>query len=65
MLYSPAKHLLPQETRDDLNCSIVAFTAMCNDLLGKGDSITPAFMNSDVVKKTFLPTARYMQQTEH
>ena len=53
VLYSPAKHLLPQETRDDLNSSIVAFTALCNDLLGKGDSITPAFMNSDVVENHF------------
>ena len=53
VLYTPAKHLLPQETRDDLNSSIVGFTMMCSDLLGKGDSITPAFMNSDVVENHF------------
>ena len=53
ILYTPSKHLLPQETRDDLNSSLIGFSAMCNDLLGKGNSIMPAFMNSDVVENHY------------
>ena len=51
--YTPAKHLLPQETRDDLNSAIIGFQSLCRSLLGRGDSITPAYVNSDVVENHF------------
>ena len=51
--YTPAKHLFPQETRDDINSAIVGFQNLCRSLLGRGDSITPAYVNSDVVENHF------------
>ena len=53
IVYSSLKHLLSKETRDDINSSLTGFTAMCEDLLGKRNSITPAFINSDVIENHF------------
>lgn len=53
ILYTAKKHLPSQETRDDINSSLRGFSSMYNGLLGKGDSITPAFINSDVVENHF------------
>lgn len=52
-LYTASKHLFPQETRDDLNSCIVGFSSMCSSLLGTGNSITPAYLNSDIVENHF------------
>lgn len=51
--YTPTKHLLPQETRDDINSTILGFSSLCRALVGQGDSITPAYVNSDVVENHF------------
>ena len=48
--YTTTKHLLPQGTRDDINSTINGFQSLCRALLGQGDSITPACVNSDVVE---------------
>ena len=40
--YTPVKHLLPQETRDDINSTIGGFQSLCRALLWRGDSITPS-----------------------
>lgn len=52
-LYTTSKHLFPQETRDDLNSCISGFSAMCQTLLGAGNSITPAYLNADVIENHF------------
>jgi hypothetical protein len=52
-LYVASKHLITQDTRDDLNSSIVGFLSLCKLRLGKGNSITPAYLNSDLIENHF------------
>jgi hypothetical protein len=52
-LHKKEKHLLTQETRDDLNSAITGFTSLCQLRLGKGNSINPGFINSDIVENLF------------
>lgn len=53
VVYTSSKNLFTDETREDLNSSITGFTAMCKSVLGEGNSITPAFINSDIVENHF------------
>lgn len=52
-VHNQIKNLFPQETRDDLNSCITGFAEMCQSLLGTGNSITPAYMNSDIIENHF------------
>jgi hypothetical protein len=52
-VHTPAKHLITQETRDDLNSAISGFVSLCKLCLGKGNSITPAYLNSDLIENHF------------
>lgn len=52
-LHTPVKHLITQETRDDLNSSIKGFISLCNACLQKGNSISPANINSDLIENHF------------
>ncbi|KAK3109107.1 hypothetical protein FSP39_023224 [Pinctada imbricata] len=53
IVYNPKKNLITRETRDDIKCSINGFLSLCQLHLGKGDSITPAYVNSDIIENHF------------
>ena len=50
---SNKKCLLTQETRDDLNSSILGFLEMVSTLVPKGIAIRPGYLNSDVIENFF------------
>ncbi|KAJ8318738.1 hypothetical protein KUTeg_003829 [Tegillarca granosa] len=53
VLYLQAKNLITQETRDDINSAVSGFISLCDTMLGKGNSINPGFLNSDIVENLF------------
>ena len=54
-LCSETKHLMTVETREDINSCITGLLGMASRLLDKGEipSITPAYLNSDIVENHF------------
>ncbi|MES9879371.1 MAG: hypothetical protein ABW185_00625 [Sedimenticola sp.] len=52
-LHCQKKHLITRETRDDINCSVVGFISLCKLHLGRGNSLNPGFLNSDIVENLF------------
>lgn len=51
--YTDRKNLMTQETRDDLNSSVTGFLSLCELKLGKGNSINPGYLNSDLIENFF------------
>ena len=47
------KHLITRETREDINSSITGFISLCSLLLGKGNTINPGYLNSNLVENHF------------
>lgn len=48
-----AKNLLTQETRDDLNLSVLGFIEVAKAVIAGGHSIVPCYLNSDLVENFF------------
>jgi hypothetical protein len=53
VMYISKKNLITWETRDDINSSLKGFVTLCQRMIGKGNSINPGFMNSDLVENLF------------
>ena len=51
--YTASKHLMSQETRDDIKSSITGFLSLCSLKLEHGNSINPGYLNSDLVENLF------------
>ncbi|OWF43040.1 hypothetical protein KP79_PYT24941 [Mizuhopecten yessoensis] len=47
------KKLITWETRDDINSSVTGFLSLCKLMLGKGNTINPGYLNSDLVENLF------------
>ncbi|XP_061171803.1 uncharacterized protein LOC133181293 [Saccostrea echinata] len=47
------KNLMTKETRDDINSSLVGFTSLCRQTIGKGNTLNPGFLNSDLIENFF------------
>ena len=48
-----SRYMLTRECRDDLNCAVTGFLALCDRVLAKGDIIKPGYFNSDIVENFF------------
>lgn len=47
------RHLITEETRDDLNCAITGFLQICTHAVNKGFAVVPAIVNSDAIENFF------------
>ena len=52
-LYSQNKHLITRETREDINCCINGFMSLCKLHVHSGHTITPGYVNSDIIENLF------------
>ena len=50
---SMKKHLLTQETRDDLNSAVLGFTGVCEKVVNMSHSLRPGYFNSDIIENFF------------
>ena len=53
IVHSAKKNLITRETRDDINSSLTGFISLCELQLGKGNSINPGYLNSDIIENHF------------
>ena len=51
--YSKKKNLMTSQTRDDINPSIMGFISLINIHVKNGNTITPGYINSDLVENFF------------
>lgn len=51
--FSEKKNLMTSQTRDDINSSLAGFISLVNLQVKNGHSITPGYMNSDLVENYF------------
>ena len=48
-----ASNLITKETREDIDSSLLGFMALCKRVVTEGHSLTPSYVNSDIIENHF------------